>query len=165
MRNEVWTITDENGSNIIAFTSFLDIDVRNDGQALSYPIEEGGFVNYNKVQSPLDIRVTLATQGTDIDFDAVITSLDRYQMDPEKVFVTTPDTYYGPMTVEGYSYRRKRESGAYLLIVELYLLEVREVQTQVGTTVISRPKNPTSASKVNTGKTQTKTSLLDDILG
>lgn len=161
-----WTLLDETGATAITFTSFIDIDYRNEGQALSYPVELGGFANYNKTQTPLDIRVTLATQGSDADFEYILFKLDEYQNEAVKLSVSTPSALYENMTLEAYSYKRSRESNAGLLTVELSLVEVREVQTQVTTTVITKPRNPTSAGNTNTGKTQTQesSSVLYDIL-
>lgn len=163
MINNQWTILDESGAVAIQFTSFIEVDVRNTGEALSYPVEEGGFMNYNKVQTPLDIRVTLAKQGDETEFESILDKLDEYQRDPIKLFVVTPAAVYGPMTLEGYSNRRTRDSGASQLTVELNFIEVREVQTQATTTVITRPKNATSADRANTGKTQ-PTSVIAAIL-
>lgn len=163
MIGEQWTIIDESGSTAITFTSFIDIDVKNEGQALSYPVEEGGFANYNKVQSPLDIRVTLSTQGTDADFEYILDTLNNYQANPIKLFISTPSAYYGPVTLEAYMNKRTRESGAGQLTVELGFIEVREIETQVSTTVITRPRNATSADKSNTGKTQVGPSALVEI--
>lgn len=165
MNVDRWTILDENGSNFVEFTSFIAVDIRNEGQALSYPVEEGGFMNYNKVQTPLDIRVTLATQGEPYDFETILKTLEEFQRDAVKVSVVTPSEFYASMTLEAYTYKHTRESGAGQLTVELSLIEVREVQTRVTTTVITRPKNPTSTGNTNTGKTQPKddSSLLNDI--
>jgi hypothetical protein len=151
-----WTLLDEGGGTAVAFTSFVDIDYRNEGQALSYPIEEGSFANYNKVDTPLDIRVTLSTQGTDSDFEYILAKLDEYKREAVKLSVSTPSALYESMTLETYSYKRGRDAGAGMLTVELSLIEVREVETQVTTTVITKPKNPTSSGKTNTGKTQTQ---------
>jgi hypothetical protein len=151
-----WTLLDERGGSAVAFTSFLDIDLKNAGQALSYPIEEGSFANYNKVESPLDMRVSLATQGTDADFEYILTKLDEYKREAVKLSVATPARLYESLTLETYSYKRGREAGAGILTVELTLVEVREVETQVTTTVVTKPKNPTSSGKANTGKTQGK---------
>lgn len=149
-----WTLLDESGASAVTFTSFLGIDFRSEGQALSYPIEDGGFANYNKVDSPLEIRVTLATQGDDADFEHILNKLDEYAHNAVTLSISTPSALYEGMTLETYSYRRNRESGAGMLTVELTLVEVREVETQVTTTTISKPQNATSSSKVNTGKTQ-----------
>lgn len=159
-----WTLLDEGGGTAVTFTSFIDIDLRNEGQALSYPIEEGSFANYNKVDTPLDIRVTLATQGNNSDFEYILAKLDEYKREAVKLSVSTPSRLYESMTLETYSYKRSRDAGAGMLTVELALIEVREVETQVTTTVITRPKNPTSSGKTNTGKTQT-TDVLTDIFG
>ena len=149
-----WTLLDEQGGEALTFTSFIDIDYRNEGQALSYPVELGGFANYNKVQTPLDIRVTLSTQGSNADFEYILSRLDEYQKGAVKLSVATPSALYGSLTLAAYSYRRAQDDGAGLLTVELSLIEVREVQTQVRTTVITKPKNATSADKANAGKKQ-----------
>lgn len=153
--NGEWTLLDEGGGTAVTFTSFVDIDLRSEGQALSYPIEEGSFANYNKVDSPFDIRVTLATQGSDSDFEYILNKLDEYKNEAVKLSVSTPSILYESMTLETYSYKRSRDAGAGMLTVELTLVEVREVETQVTTSVITKPKNPTSSGKVNTGKAQT----------
>ncbi len=109
-----WTIWDERGNTAIAFTSFFDIDVRNEGQSLSYPIEEGSFSSYNKVESPLDIRVTLGFQGTESEFEYVIYRLNEYKKGASILDIVTPSTVYDYMTLESYSYKRTQNgrSGA-----------------------------------------------------
>lgn len=160
-----WTLLDESGATAVTFTSFIDIDYRNEGQALSYPIEQGSFANYNKVDTPLDIRVTLGLQGAESDFEYILTKLDEYKKEAVKLSVVTPSALYESMTLVTYSYKRTQDSSAGMLVVELVLNEVREVKTQVTTTVITKPKNPTSAEKENTGKTQTeRTSRVFDII-
>ncbi len=151
-----WLILDESGGDAIEFTSFVDIEYTNEGKALTYPVEKGSFASYNKVQNPGAIRVTLGKQGTEFEFDAVLTSLDTYQREAVILSVATPATFYNDYTLESYSYRRTRDSGAGLLIVELRLQEVKEVATQTRTDVITKPKNPSSSGKTNTGKTQTE---------
>ncbi|MDR2947128.1 MAG: hypothetical protein LBV79_10330 [Candidatus Adiutrix sp.] len=154
MLEQEWTILNESGERPVSFTSFFDIEYQNKGEALTYPVEEGAFANYNKVQNPGNIKVTLGTQGTERDFSLILDVLDIYQKEAEKLFISTPAAYYDGYTLESYSYRRTIQSGAGTLIVSLTLVEVREVETQTTTTVITKPKNPTSSSKVNTGKTQ-----------
>ena len=150
-----WLILDSGGNQPISFTSFFDIEYRNEGKALTYPVEKGAFANYNKVQNPGSIKVTLGVQGNESDFDSVLQTLDTFQQEAEVLSISTPATYYLNYTLESYSYRRTLEAGAGMLVVELTLVEVREVETQTTTTVITEPKNPTSSGKKNTGKTQT----------
>ena len=165
-----WTILNESGSKAIDFTAMLVLDVRDNGEAVSTPVEKGSFANYNKVQSPTEIRATLGLQGDSFLLDNALETIKQLQTDPELVSLATPSAYYESLTIESYSYRLDRSSG--FLTVELTLVEIRQVETQVGTTNFTRSgcKNPTSASTQNTGKTQTSDpkaggSILKDIIG
>lgn len=151
---ELWTLLDESGATAVTFTSFINIDYRNEGRALSYPVEQGSFASYNKTQNPLDIRVTLSAQGTNADFEYILLQLDDYQKQAVRLSISTPAALYENMTLESYSYRRGQDNNAGILTVELNLVEVREVETQVKTTVITSPKNATSSGKTNTGRKQ-----------
>jgi hypothetical protein len=151
-----WTILDEGGGTAVNFTSFIEIDYGNGGKALEYPIEEGSFADYNKVQDSKEIRVTLATQGTDAEFNDILAKLEDYQSKAVKLSIATPSDFYEGYTLENLSYVRAVDRNANMLTVELVFKEVREVKTQVTTGAITKPKNPTSSKKVDTGKTQTQ---------
>lgn len=148
--NGEWGLLDEKGASVVSFTSFIDISVRNEGQALSYPVEEGSFTNYNKVESPLDISVTLATQGSESDFEFILVKLDEYKREAVTLSVITPALLYRNMTLKSYSYERKQENNAGMLSVQLDLVEVRK-SGQEGSALVSRFKNPSSASPIHTG--------------
>ncbi|MDR2077027.1 MAG: hypothetical protein LBP61_08905 [Desulfovibrio sp.] len=152
---EEWTLLDEYGETAVDFTSFLDIDIRSEGRALSYPVELGGFAAYNKTESPLEIRVALAAQGSESDFARILLQLEDYKREAVRLVVVTPSALHPGMTLKGYSYKRGRDAGAGLLAVELNLVEAREVETRVAAAGIGKPKNPTSAGRTDTGKTQT----------
>jgi hypothetical protein len=81
----------------------------------------------------------------------------------------TPSSEYKNLNIEGYSYRRTDDAGAGMLVVELKLVEIREVEVKKKTTASESPKsegkegkpvekskNPSNDSKVKTGRTQTK---------
>ena len=55
--------------------------------------------------------------------------------------------------------------GAGLLVTELNFSEVRQVAGRATTTAITQPKNPTSSSKVDTGKTQSSKTAAQNIHG
>ncbi len=151
-----WTLLDEDGATAVSFTSFLDIDVRNSGQALSNPVEQGGFIHYNKTQEPRAIEVNLAAQGAESDFEYMLQKLDDYRNRAVRLSVSTPSALYENMTLQSYTYKRGRENNAGSLCVALSLVEVREVQTQTAATAMGRPKNPSSSDRVNVGRVQTR---------
>ncbi|MDR1921831.1 MAG: hypothetical protein LBS31_08865 [Candidatus Adiutrix sp.] len=168
-----WELYDEDGGEALTFDSLLSLDDSNEGQALSEPIEKGAFVSYNKVDSPRALRVELAIQGDADRQNAALADLDELREKAVKVALSTPAAYYDSLTLESFNYRRRSDAGAELLVVELSLVEVREVETQVSTTVMPPQscKNPTSAGNQNTGKAGTeevsgpKTSVLGNITG
>lgn len=167
IKNDEWALLNENGAVAFEYTSFVGLEVQNEGQALSYPIEKDGFATYNKVQSPLVIRVVFCKQGLNSEFEPILNKLNELQKGIDKLFISTPSFYYGPVTLESYNNTRTQESGAAMLTVDCTFVEVKEVETSRTTTVITRPKNPTSADKTNTGKTAPEggglTSSLSDL--
>lgn len=164
-----WNIYDQNANPILSYTSFLGVEVQDQGSVVDAPIEEGSFASYNKVQTPFGLRVTVGKDGTRDELEAFLDSLSELKDTATLILVATPGRLYGPATLESLNYRRTVEAGAYALYVELTIVEIREVKTFVTSTVISGPRNPTSAGNTNTGKTQPeqpakRRSVLDKIL-
>lgn len=129
----------------LTFDSLMGIDIADESSVIDEPVELGSFASYNKVASPLQIRVALGFSGSDAEFGERLTEL---------VGLVTGAAYYESLSVEALRYSRSAEQGYYL--VDLNLKEVRQVETTVTTTEYSRPKvkNASSASTVDTGKTE-----------
>lgn len=145
-----WDFKDEQGVRPVAFTSFQSLNVTVEGDALEFPIEQGSFATYNKVSAPREFELILAVQAkTAAELNEAITSLDRYKREPLKVFITTPEQFYGPLTVVRYSYSRDAGTAVGTLYLSITVREIVEVSTQVFTT-----RNPTSRRRQDTGKTQ-----------
>lgn len=150
MTFNAWDFRDEEGVRPVEFTGFMSLNVNVEGDALEFPIEQGSFATYNKVSSPREFELVLAVQAVSPStLNEAIVSLDRYKTEPRKVFITTPEQYYGPLTVVRYSYSREVESAIGNLYLSITAREIIEVATQVFTT-----RNPTSRPRQNTGKTQ-----------
>jgi len=157
MIDQQWTILADGGGSLVRFTSMISVDIFCEGQALSYPVEEGAFMTYNKVQSPIDIRATLATMGLPFEFADILDTLAQYKEEALKLMVVTPSAYFDSLTLQSYGHRHDQRRNANMLTVDLHLIEVKEVQSQTTNVEVSSPKNPTSAGKVNTGKKQAQT--------
>lgn len=156
---EGWGLHPEDGGPDIVFTSVLSIDVKSSGKALTEPIEKSSFAAYNKIEEPLDVKVSLATQGSPGDAAATLEALETLKRECVKVTLSTPAATYDSLTLESFSYSRKAESGACVLLVDCSLREVREVETGVSVSSgLSQEscKNPGSASKQGTGKAGTE---------
>ena len=122
-----WGIFDQAGQNkVLTPTSFKSIGYKQGWRIANYPMEQGAFQNYNKVQTPFETSI-MVTQGGKLqdrqDFldalDTIANSLDLYN-------VVTPDRTYNNVSIEYYDYQRSATNGNGLLTVEIKLLEIRE---------------------------------------
>lgn len=164
-----WTLQNEGGGTAVNFDVFLGMDFSGTNAVAHEPIEQGGFASYNKQDSPKEISVTLACTKMYFSQQPVLETLDKLASGVQKLSLITPSSEYKNLNVEGYSYRRTDDAGAGMLVVELKLVEIREVEVKKKTTASESPKsegkegkpvekskNPSNDSKVKTGRTQTK---------
>lgn len=165
----VWTLQNEGGGTAVDFDVFLGIDFSGDNQVAHEPIEQGGFASYNKQNTPKEISVELACTKMYFSQQPVLENIDKLASGTQKLSLVTPSSEYKNLNLESYSYRRTEDAGAGMLVVELKLIEVREVETKKKTTAseapksegkegkpIEKAKNPSHDSTKKTGRTQTK---------
>lgn len=148
----MWAII--TNENILTFDSLIGLDVTDESNVIDEPIEKGSFASYNKVSTPLQIRIALGFNGDDAAFDIRLTELREIKANLDLISVVAGQTYYENMTIETLRYSRQADVVFYL--VDMTLIEVREVETQTTTTEYSRPKvkRADSTATVDTGKTE-----------
>lgn len=147
-----WAVVTRNKGLSVQFDGIMDIDVKNESKVLTSPIEKSSFAAYNKVETPLDVVITGASQQDGAAQSAILDALNKLVSGAELVDIVTPTVVYLKMTLESYSYKRTATDGASLLVVELHAIEVREVET----TRVTKTKRASSAKTQKTGQTQTK---------
>lgn len=147
-----WAVVARNKGLSVQFDGIMDIDVKNESKVLTSPIEKSSFAAYNKVETPLDVVITGASQQDGATQSAILDALNKLVSGTELVDIVTPTAVYLKMTLESYSYKRAATDGASLLVVELHAIEVREVET----TRVTKTKRASSAKTQKTGQTQTK---------
>lgn len=148
-----WSIGD------VEFSSFIEMDAKHDGQVLSEPIEKGTFAAYNKIKQPTELTVTLSHFGEADELQNKIDRLAEMRTGTELFSVITPEYEYENMTLESFSYSRRREDGVNILTVEVRCIEVMEVEAQTTTVKTidrSGAKNKEDSSKSSTGKKGTE---------
>lgn len=135
------------------------VDYQKEMRVSDFPLEKGGFANYNKVELPATPSVTLVLGGSEADRSAFLDAVDAATKSTETFSVVTPEVTYINYTIERYNYQRRNTRGAYVLIVELLLKEIREVSaqySQVTKQQISVPKDVGASPKVDGGKVQAR---------
>lgn len=120
-----------------------------------FPIEGGGFASYNKVEMPGNPVVTLVMGGSEGARSAFLAAIEGACKSTELYSVVTPEKTYPKHSIERYSYQRRSDRGATLLMVELVLKEVRQVSATY-TKAAPEPKQPAAKPALDLGKIQAK---------
>lgn len=115
------------GVPVVEFKSFLGIDFRQGWAISDYPVENGAFESYDKVDLPYDARVRFASGGSAQERTALLESVHSIAETLQFYDVVTPEVVYLNCNVQHYDYRRSNTNGAGMITIELWLLEIRVV--------------------------------------
>lgn len=132
--------------------SFIGYSYINESRLSQYPQEAGAFQQYNKVDTPFDVRVTMTKGGNVSDvasFLAIAESLPK-ATDLNLYDVITPERTYSSVNIARISHDHKPGHGANMVTIELYLTEIRvTASAQYANTT-----SPTSTGNLSNTKTQ-----------
>lgn len=142
-----WKILDANTSApVIVPDTVPRFEYRGEARVSDYPVEQGAFASYNKVQVPFDVRMTMVCSGLNFaqkgaqalrnavglsigqnlmqrpDF---LDTLDYMRLTTDLFVIVTPDKTYPNVSLEHFDYRRETTNGATMLIVEAWFREIR----------------------------------------
>lgn len=165
----------KDGKSVIKADNVLSFEYKRDWTISDYPIEEGGFESYDKVQLPFDARVRFSAGGSLDTRQALIDSIEAIAGDLLLYDVVTPEKTYQSVNVVHYDLHRKSDDGVGLLKIDVYLEEVRNTAQAAFSTAAAAPadnasktpapKSPTAAPQKNNGTVQPKQVLPDPIAG
>lgn len=135
------------GLPIVPCDNCVSVDVRQDWNVADFPVEEGGFQNYDKVTNPFSVRVRLST-GTDAAKRTAMLQTIRELCDSlDLVDIVTPEEIYSDVNLVHFDYRRNAQFAG-LLVVDIWCQEVRQGATS------SFTKSASSADIQNGGTAQ-----------
>ncbi len=144
------------GSNPTVLSTF-SLEFSKEMRVSDFPVENGGFASYNKVELPASPTVTLILDGSENDRTAFLNLLNAACLSTDLYNVVTPEvTYYG-YSIEKYSYSRRSSKGTTLLIVEVSLKEIRQVTAALTNAPIVNPQDAAATPQVNGGNVQPAT--------
>ena len=131
------------------------VDYSKDMKVSDFPIEQGSFASYNKVEQPASPIVTLCLTGSENNRRTFLEAIDKATKSTDLYSVVTPEVTYIDYAIERYNYSRRSSKGATLLIVEITLKEIRQVSSQY--TQSGVPKDAGATPTTDNGKVQAKT--------
>ena len=117
---------------------------------------------------PANPIVVMALDATQADRTSYLDSIDAATKSTDLYNVVTPEVTYVGYTIADYRYERRAARGVSLIMVELHLIEVRQVSAAYTQTSINNPQNPGATPQVNSGLVQPQTpstSVLQSIAG
>lgn len=126
------------------------IEYRLDYRISTAPQEEGAFLSYNKVSTPFQAKVTYILGGIAAARGAFLTALQNMQASLTLLSLIMPEKTYPSCNIVHSDYRRSARNGVSMLIVDIWVEEVRVT----GTAAFSDTATPAGADQLNGGTVQ-----------
>lgn len=142
----------QDGEPVIDADSTVSFEFKQDFPVSDYPVEDGGFQSYDKVQLPSEIRVRVSSGGSVANRQALLTSIASVMNTTELYDVLTPEAVYLGYNFTHMDFKRD-QMRAGLLVVDLWLTEIRVTSTATFTNT----QQPAEAGQQNTGNVQPQT--------
>ena len=141
----------QGGSPIVVADTVTDFGYGKAYAVSNYPIEDGGFASYDKVEQPYEVRIRFASGGDAGKRQALIDSVDAIASDLNLYDIVTPDAVYMNGNVTRPEYRRTNtDGGASMLQVDVTVEEIRILSGQA----MTNTADPSSAAQQNGGTVQ-----------
>ena len=136
-----------NGAPVITYDNQISFGYKQDWKISTYPIEQGSFQTYDKVQTPAEIRCRFSAGGSVINRQQMLASIDAVMSDTNLYDIVTPEKTYLNYNFMHRDYDRKAESAG-MVVIDIFLMEVIETATA---------QSQNTASSTNTDKQSTGT--------
>ncbi len=152
-----WGILDINGVPVLVPDSFLAFDNRNEWKVSDFPVQQGSFASYNKVQIPFEITLRMTKGGSLSDREQFLNVLDDIAGDTNLYNILTPERTYLNVNITRTEVTRRGPQGAYFLAeVDIYFRQIRQVSAQysAGSVPTANAQNPPAVPAVNQGLVQ-----------
>lgn len=139
---------------VVVPDSFGEFSYRNEWGVSDFPIQEGGFASYDKVNNPYEISVRMYKGGTKDVRAKFIKSIEDIAGTTDLYDILTPErSYVGVNVIRFEMMRRGAKAAAFLSEVDLYFREIRITTSTYSTTAqtTQNAKQPSAVTVANTG--------------
>ena len=140
------------GVPVVVCDNVVSVDYKERWNISKYPVEDGSFATYNKVQEPFEARVRFSAGGSAANRQDLLQSIQSIIGDLNLYDVVTPEVTYPSVTLTMQDYKRASHEGVGLIAVDVGCEQVRVTGSS---TTGSNTQSPTAASQVQDGNVQT----------
>lgn len=152
----------QDGVPVLVADNVVSFDYRQDWEVSKFPLEQGAFESYNKVQLPFDVRVRMSVGGTEVNRTNFLSQVSDLANSLELFDAFTPEANYSGLNVIHFDYRREAHRGVGVIVVDIWCQEIRVTATQS----FQNTGAPSGADTVDSGIVQPGTpSSTDAALG
>lgn len=163
--SKIWGIVNQFGIPIVLADTVVSMRYDAGASISKYPVEQGSFASYNKVNQPSMANVVMAKGGSNaLERGLFLTQIEALLKSTLNFHIITPEYVYLNHQITGYSKARSAQDGATMITVSLDLEEVMEAKIEYS---IEEVKAPSDANTVDGGAKQSnpRASVLSGIFG
>jgi hypothetical protein len=156
----VWAIYNADGVEALEPDNWISFEPLGESSVADYPMQPGSFQSYNKVQSAIELRLTVTKGGSDTDREDFLLKCERYRVGSDLFDIVVPDYSFLGYALTHWDYSRRSDRGMTLVSVDLSFKEIR----QGVKAAFSNSKVPSGADTVNDGPVRAAL-VSDDLAG
>lgn len=117
------------GEPVIEADNTISFDLKQDLPVSDYPVEDGGFQSYDKVELPADIRLRMSCGGSVEERQAFLDSIEENINTTDLYDILTPERVFTGYCFTHRDFRRTAQNGVGLIVVDLWLTNIRVTST------------------------------------
>jgi hypothetical protein len=157
LNKPVWGVFDSSHAQILNPDSVVEISYIADTKVMAFPVQEGTFANYNKVNLPNEVSVRMTVAGSVAIRTAFTNQVESIMRSLNLYSVITPERTYLNMNAYSYTWDRKTAKDSRFLDITIKFIEVRKVKANVTSSsslraiTVGECQDAASCSSVNTG--------------
>ncbi|VVD90492.1 hypothetical protein PCO31110_01593 [Pandoraea communis] len=148
----VYGVFSSDGTSFLEPDSILAFDYTNESRLPDYPVEQGSFETYNKVDTPYITHLRMVKGGSSYERAQFLLQLEYLRKSTELVTVLTPERPYVNANVVAYRYGRDSRQGVALVIADVAIQEVRQAPAAQFTST----EEPASEDTFSLGQVQSQ---------
>ena len=139
---KTWGIVNQFGIPILLPDSVLGMNYDAGASISKYPVENGSFASYNKVNSPSMATVQMVKgKGGVLERSLFLAQLEALLKSTLSFYIITPEYVYMNYQIIGINHARSVQDGATMITVNVDLEEVLEAVTEYSTEEVKAPSD------------------------
>jgi hypothetical protein len=157
----IWGVFDSNNNLAVNADSMQDFGWRQEFKVSSYQIQRGSFASFNKVLLPYESSVVLTKGGSLASRNQFLQQIDAIAASLSTYTIVTPEKLYLNCCVTRPELSRRGAANATMFDVELFFVQIIEIDQQYGTTAgvpsLSNASVPSAIPPINNGQNNAQT--------